>query len=89
MKNGDKDNKLMLIGRYSVNVGVKGRVAVPVKFRECLGKSAIISQGYEKSLLLVSRSKWEELTGFLKDKPLTISPARDTKRPRRTLMSIG
>ena len=80
MKNGDKDNKLMLIGRYSVNVGVKGRVAVPVKFRECLGKSAIISQGYEKSLLLVSRSKWEELTGFLKDKPLTISPARDTER---------
>lgn len=70
----------MLIGRYSVNVGAKGRVAVPVKFREALGKSAIISQGYEKSLLLVSRSKWEELTGFLGDKPLTIGPVRDTER---------
>lgn len=80
MKSGDKDNKLMLIGRYSTNVGAKGRVAVPVKFREGLGKSAIISQGYEKSLLLVARGKWEELTGFLKDKPLTISPARDTER---------
>ena len=70
----------MLIGRYSTSVGAKGRVAVPVKLREGLGKSPIISQGYEKSLLLVARSKWEELTGFLKDKPLTISPARDTER---------
>ena len=70
----------MLIGRYSTNVGGKGRVAVPVKLREGLGKSAIISQGYEKSLLLVSRDKWEALTGFLNDKPLTIGPARDTER---------
>lgn len=70
----------MLIGRYSTNVGAKGRVAVPVKFRDALGKSAVISQGYEKSLLLVSRGKWEELTGFLGDKPLTIGPVRDTER---------
>ncbi len=70
----------MFIGRYSTMVGAKGRIAVPVKFREGLGKSAIISQGYEKSLLLVARGQWEELTGFLKDKPLTISPARDTER---------
>lgn len=70
----------MLIGRYSTNVGAKGRIAVPVKFRDALGKSAIISQGYEKSLLLVSRSKWEELTGFLEDKPLTIGSVRDTER---------
>ena len=70
----------MLIGRYSTKVGAKGRVAVPVKFREGLGKAPIISQGYEKSLLLVERDKWEELTGFLKNKPLTRGPARDTER---------
>ncbi len=70
----------MLIGRYASKVSVKGRIAVPVKLREELGNSAVIAQGYEKSLLLVNTSKWKELTGFLSGKPLTMGPARDTER---------
>lgn len=70
----------MLIGRYASKVSVKGRVAVPVKLRDELGKSAIIAQGYEKSLLLVAKTQWQELTAFLSDKPLTLGTARDTER---------
>lgn len=55
-------------------------MAVPVKLREHLGQVAIISQGYERSLLLVSRDQWNELTGFLRNQPLTVSPVRDTER---------
>ena len=76
MKSGDP----LLIGRYSSKIGAKGRVAVPVKLREYLGETAIISQGYEKSLLLVNKSQWENLTSFLKDRPLTVGPVRDTER---------
>lgn len=79
VKSGDKDRSL-LIGRYSSKIGAKGRVAVPVKLREHLGQVAIISQGYERSLLLVSRDQWNELTGFLRNQPLTVSPVRDTER---------
>lgn len=70
----------MLIGRYASKVSTKGRVAVPVKLREELGKTAIVSQGYEKSLFLVAKDKWEELTAFLSDKPITLGTARDTER---------
>lgn len=80
VKSGGKAVKPLFIGRYSVRVGAKGRVAVPIKLREGLGKSAIISQGYEKSLLMVSTEQWERLTSFLANQPLTISPVRDTER---------
>ena len=70
----------MLIGRYASKVSVKGRVAVPVKLRDELGKIAVVAQGYEKSLLLVAKDKWQELTAFLSDKPLTLGTARDTER---------
>lgn len=70
----------MLIGRYASKISPKGRVAIPIKLREELGNSAVIAQGYEKSLLLVNGSKWKELTGFLAGKPLTMGSARDTER---------
>lgn len=79
VKSGDQGRNL-LIGRYSSKIGAKGRVAVPVKLREQLGQSAIISQGYERSLLLVPKHLWQEVTAFLRNKPLTISPVRDTER---------
>lgn len=74
------DNSQLLIGRYSSHIGIKGRVAVPVKLRQTLGKTAIIAQGYEHSLLLVSRKQWEQLTSFLANQPLTVGPVRDTER---------
>lgn len=69
-----------LIGRYASRMGAKGRVAVPHQLREHLGDKVIISQGYEKSLLLVSRGQWEKLTEFLRGRPLTAGPVRDTER---------
>lgn len=54
---------------------------MPIKLREGLGVSAIISQGYEKSLLLMPKSTWHKLTAFLGNQPLTFgSELRDTER---------
>ncbi len=61
-------------------MGAKGRVAVPHQLREHLGDRVIISQGYEKSLLLASRQQWEKLTEFLRGRPVTAGPVRDTER---------
>lgn len=80
MVNSGESSRPLLIGRYSSKVGAKGRIAIPVKLREQMGKTAIISQGYEKCLLLVDRDQWDKLTDFLRDKPLTVSPVRDTER---------
>lgn len=70
----------LLIGRYASKMGAKGRVAVPHQLRDHLGDKVIISQGYEKSLLLVSRGQWEKLTEFLRGRPVTMGPVRDTER---------
>ncbi len=81
VKSGDSSTSGgLLIGRYASRMGAKGRVAVPVKLREYLGDRVIISQGYEKSLLLVSREQWEKLTEFLRGRPVTAGPVRDTER---------
>lgn len=81
MKNGEVVKESMFIGRYSSSIGVKGRVAVPVKFRESLGTHAIISQGYKKALFLISNSQWEQLTKPFINQPLTANPmVRDIER---------
>lgn len=81
MKSDSKGTNSVFIGRYSSRVGAKGRIAVPIKLRDGLGVSAIISQGYEKSLLLMPKSTWHKLTAFLGNQPLTLgAELRDTER---------
>lgn len=80
MKSG-KEIASMFIGRYSSRMGAKGRVAVPIKFRQGLGSRAIISQGYKKALFLVAKPQWEQLTEPFVNQPLTVSPmVRDIER---------
>lgn len=81
MKDGGKTSAPMFIGRYSSRIGVKGRVAVPIKFRKGLGNHAIISQGYKKALFLIATPQWEQLTEPFVNQPLTANPmVRDIER---------
>ena len=70
----------MLIGQFSGRVDEKGRVAVPKKLRKELGENLIITQGYERSLIVVAEHSWQELIAGTGDKPFIIGSARDTSR---------
>lgn len=70
----------MLIGQYEGKVGEKSRTAFPKKFREILGDSLIITQGYEKSLIVVSEKGWKALLEGTEGKPFIQSEARETQR---------
>ncbi|NCN58594.1 division/cell wall cluster transcriptional repressor MraZ [Candidatus Roizmanbacteria bacterium CG_4_9_14_0_2_um_filter_38_17] len=70
----------MLLGRYTSRVTDKGRVALPAKLRAELGEKIVVTQGYEKSLILVGESSWRELIKGTSQKPFTIGAARDTTR---------
>ncbi len=70
----------MFIGQYSHNLDYKGRLSVPKKFREQLGKQAILTRGLEGCLFLYSKSSWETLTKKLSGLPLTQSDARAFSR---------
>ena len=70
----------MLIGYFKNNIGDKNRVAFPVKFKNELGTSLIVTKGYENCLIIVDKSKFSDLMNSIKDVPFVNSGLRDTKR---------
>lgn len=72
--------KIMLIGEYRYQVGLKNRVALPKKLRGELGGQVVIMRGYEGSLLLVAKKNWSKLVEEVLAGPLTNPEVRDTAR---------
>lgn len=70
----------MLLGQYEGKVDEKARIAFPKKFREILGNEIIITQGYENSLIIVSRSSWEALLEGTRGRPFIEYETRQTQR---------
>lgn len=48
----------MFIGEYNHNVDTKGRVSLPIKFREELSDTFYITRGMEKCLFIYDREEW-------------------------------
>jgi MraZ protein len=40
----------MFLGRYEHTIDEKGRITIPAKFREALGNTVVITQGYDGNL---------------------------------------
>ncbi len=66
----------MLLGEYTHNLDIKGRVAVPAKFREKLTAGAIITRGLDNCLFLFANKEWEALAAKLTALPLAQSNSR-------------
>lgn len=77
MKSGDLN---MLIGQYTTKISKKGRLALPAKFKKILGNQIIITAGYEKSLMIISKDSFQRVLGQITNRPLTLKPARATDR---------
>lgn len=69
----------MLIGSYVQRIDLKGRVALPSRFKKELGLEVILSRWYERSLAVFSKKAWEEMISVVTTSVIT-SPARDTER---------
>jgi len=74
------ESRRMLIGQYKAKTSISGRVAFPKKFREEMGDDLIVTVGYEKSLMVVSKNNWEEVVKPLEAKPFIDNSTRDTYR---------
>jgi MraZ protein len=68
--------KPMLLGEYQHNLDIKGRVAVPAKFREKLTAGAIITRGIDNCLFVFANAEWEILAKKLVALPLAQSNSR-------------
>ncbi len=70
----------MFIGEYEHSVDVKGRVIMPVKLREDIGETFILTKGLDGCLFAYSQTEWTNFEEKLKTLPLTNKNARDFVR---------
>lgn len=70
----------MFIGEYSYSIDDKKRLAVPSKFRQLLGKKAVITRGLDQCLFLYPLKEWQVLAEKLSKLPLAQADARGFAR---------
>ena len=70
----------MFIGEYEHSVDVKGRVIMPVKLREDIGETFILTKGLDGCLFAYSQTEWTNFEEKLKTLPLTNKNAREFVR---------
>ena len=66
----------MLTGQYLHSLEDKGRLAIPKKFREKLGKGGVLTKGLDGCLFLFSYEKWQEFEKKLAKMSLTKRDSR-------------
>jgi MraZ protein len=70
----------MFLGEYSYNIDEKKRLAVPAKFRQKLGKKAVITRGLDNCLFLYPIKEWEKYAEKLSKLPTSQADARGYSR---------
>ncbi|MBI2113177.1 MAG: division/cell wall cluster transcriptional repressor MraZ [Candidatus Wildermuthbacteria bacterium] len=70
----------MFIGEYTYSLDDKKRLGIPQKFRESLGKKAVITKGLDQCLFLYSAQEWEVMAEKISKLPLAQADARGFTR---------
>jgi len=70
----------MFIGEYTYTIDDKKRLAIPSRFRQLLGKKAVITRGLDTCLFLYPEKDWQELAVKLSKLPLSQANARGFAR---------
>ncbi|MBX5444605.1 division/cell wall cluster transcriptional repressor MraZ [Sphaerobacter sp.] len=70
----------MFLGRFSHNLDVKGRLAIPARFREALGSDVVITRGIDRCLSVYPMSAWEPLAEKVSALPISDPDARTFRR---------
>jgi protein mraZ len=68
------------MGEYNHTIDAKGRLIVPVKFREILGDNFIVTKGLDGCLFVYPNDEWTRFEEKLKSLPLTNKNARQFTR---------
>ncbi len=64
------------MGEYQHTVDPKGRLFIPVKFREELGEIFVVTKGLDNCLFAYSMNEWKHVESKLKALPFTKADAR-------------
>ena len=74
----------MFIGQYRHTIDAKGRVSVPVKYREVLSERydgrLIVTKDFDQCLVIYPQEEWEQLFGKLKKAPMMAQELKEFMR---------
>ncbi|MBR1968934.1 MAG: division/cell wall cluster transcriptional repressor MraZ [Clostridia bacterium] len=70
----------MFVGEFSHNIDSKGRIIMPVKFREQLGEHFMITKGLDGCLFVYPMDEWEKVAENLAKLPSNQKSARFLQR---------
>ncbi|MCR5147776.1 MAG: division/cell wall cluster transcriptional repressor MraZ [Eubacterium sp.] len=69
-----------MIGNYNHNIDAKGRVIIPAKLRDSLGRQFVMTIGFEECIYLYSLDEWDKLAEKLRALGNKKDLARNIKR---------
>ena len=70
----------MFIGEYQHNIDDKGRLVLPTKYRDKIGKGSIITIGFEGCLTIYPESEYLKTQEDLRKMPMTNRNVRNYLR---------
>lgn len=70
----------MFLGRYEHSVDDKGRMIIPVRYRDLLDQGAFITQGFDRNLMVLTAAAFEQIYAYVNQMSLTDPSARQLKR---------
>lgn len=70
----------MFLGQYEHTIDEKGRLTIPVRYRELLEHGAYITQGFDQNLVVFTAAAFEQVYESLKASSLTDPKARILRR---------
>lgn len=70
----------MFIGEFTHSIDVKGRMALPAKFRSDLEKGAVVTRGIDQCLFVYPLKEWTNLATRIAQLPLSQAQARAFSR---------
>lgn len=70
----------MFIGEHSLSMDMKGRLAVPVKYRSLLNGGIVITRGLDKSLFAYTKPEWAKIAEKISQLPLATANSRAFSR---------
>ena len=70
----------MFLGQYQHSLDEKGRLTIPAAFRFDLGNGAYVTQGFDRNLMVMTKSYFELVYGRLSAMNITDQTARMVKR---------
>jgi MraZ protein len=72
--------ELMFLGTYEHTIDEKGRMTIPVRFRELIIDGAYVTLGIDHNLLVLTNDAFNKLSERINAMSITNSTARDLRR---------